>query len=317
MNDIQNKEIINQIELIVKEAQSYVVSTVNIVLLKSYLKIGEIICNSRNVPLNELEKELRPKYGEGFSRRNLARMIIFYKDYSDGATVSPNLSWSHYSELLALENYEERIFYERECSRACWSVRELRRQIKSSLYERVLLGELDAAPKNEPITKDIKENVFLKNPLVFEFLNLKDDFKEKDLENELVRHLKLFLLELGKGFAFIGEQQRIVINNKSYFVDMVFYNTNLKCYVLIELKKGKITNNSIEQLNFYLNYYKKEVNHDSDSDPIGIVLCQDKDDIQIEYALGSISNQIFVRKYLTQLPDKELLKLEIQKLMNK
>lgn len=317
MNGIQNKEIINQIESVVKEAQSYVVSTVNIVLLKSYLKIGEIICDSRNVSLRELERELKPKYGDGFSRRNFSRMIIFFKDYGSGATLSPHLCWSHYCILFSIKNHNERRFYETECDKCLWSVRELDRQIKSSLYERVLLGELDTTPKNELITKDMKENVFLKNPLVFEFLNLKVDFKEKDLENELVKHLKLFLLELGKGFAFIGEQQRILINNKSYFVDMVFYNTNLKCYVLIELKKGKITNNSIEQLNLYLNYYKKEVNQDTDCDPIGIVLCQDKDDIQIEYALGSISNQILVRKYLTQLPDKELLKLEIQKFVNK
>ena len=316
MKEIQNKEIINQIELVVKEAQSYVVSTVNIVLLQSYLKIGEIISKSNPTALRELEKELKPKYGEGFSFSELSRMVKFSKIYSV-ATLWQHLNWSHYKLLIAIKDENERHFYEKACNNSLWSVRELQRQIKSSLYERVLLGELDTTSKNELITKDIQENVFLKNPLVFEFLNIKGDFKEKDLESELVKHLKLFLLELGKGFAFIGEQQRIVINNKSYFVDMVFYNTNLKCYVLIELKKGKITNNSIEQLNLYLNYYKKEVNQGTDCDPIGIVLCQDKDDIQIEYALGAISNQIFVRKYLTQLPDKELLKLEIQKLMNK
>lgn len=313
---IENKEVINQIEKVVKEAQSYVVSTVNTVLLQTYLKIGELLSHQINVSLRDLEKQLRPKYGVGFSRRNLSKMIIFFKDYGSGETLAPHLSWSHYFELLSIKNHNERKFYENECNKCCWNVRELIRQIDSSLYERTLLGQADSTGKlPSKVSEDKSENVFLKNPLVFEFVNLDNNFKEKDLESELVKHLKLFLLELGKGFAFVGEQQRIVVNGKSYYVDLVFYNANLKCYVLIELKKGKVTNNSIEQLNFYLNYYKNEINKENDVDPIGIVLCQDKDDIQVEYALGSISNQIFVRKYLTQLPDKELLRAEIQKFL--
>ena len=312
----ENKEVINQIEKVVKEAQSYVISTVNTVLLQTYLKIGELLSHQINVSLRDLEKQLKPKYGDGFSRRNLSRMIIFYKDYGSGAPLAPHLSWTHYCELISIKDETERKFYENECDKCCWGKRELIRQIKSSLYERTLLGQVDSNNKlSSKISEDKSENIFLKNPLVFEFMELDHNFKEKDLESELIKHLKLFLLELGKGFAFVGEQQRIVVNGKSYYVDLVFYSANLKCYVLIELKKGKVTNNSIEQLNFYLNYYKNEINKENDVDPIGIVLCQDKDDIQVEYALGSISNQIFVRKYLTELPDKELLRAEIQKFL--
>ena len=243
----ENKEVINQIEKVVKEAQSYVVSTVNTVLLQTYLKIGELLSHQINVSLRDLEKQLRPKYGEGFSRWNLSKMIEFYNIYGStekgGWTLSPHLSWSHYCELVSIRDTKERCFYEKECDRHCWSVREFRRQINSSLYERTLLGKVDSTGKlPSRISEDLSENVFLKNPLVFEFVELDHNFKEKDLESELVKHLKLFLLELGKGFAFVGEQQRIVVNGKSYYVDLVFYNANLKCYVLIELKKGNVVN---------------------------------------------------------------------------
>lgn len=313
-----SKNVINEIESVVKDAQGYIVTTVNTVLLQTYLKIGEILSNDTTVSLRELEKELKPKYGEGFSRRNLSRMIIFFKNYGSGATLLPHLSWSHYIVLISIKNDDERKFYEIECNSYYWSQRELIRQIKSSLYERTLLGQLDSNENHlAPTLKADTENIFLKNPLVFEFVKLNKNFSERDLEKELVNNLKSFLLELGNGFSFVSEQYRIVVNSKSYFADLVFYNVILKCYVIIELKKGKITNNSIEQINFYLNYFKKEVNNADDNDPIGIILCQDKDNIQVQYSLGSITNKILVRKYLTYLPDKDLLKKQILKTINK
>lgn len=310
--NLSHKNLVNQIEKIVNESQKFVITTVNTVLLRTYLKIGKALSEETNLSLRDLEKELKPKYGDGFSRRNLSKMIIFYKDYKDGETLSPHLSWSHYFELTSIKNKKERMFYEQECNRCCWSVRELKRQISSSFYERFLLGQAEASAniKTQKINENLKE-LFLKNPLVFEFTKLNKEFSEKDLEIELIKNLKNFLLELGNGFSFVSEQYRIVINSKSYFADLVFYNFILKCYVIIELKKGKITNNAIEQLNFYLNYFKTEVNQNDDNDPIGIVLCQDKDDVQIKYSLGSITNKILIRKYLTCLPDKELLRKEI------
>lgn len=316
--DLLNKNVVNEIEKVVKNAQEYVVSTVNTALLQTYLHIGEILSKQTKVSLRELEKELKPKYGDGFSRRNLSKMILFYQIYKCGETLSPHLNWSHYFELISIKNNEERMFYEQKCSSYCWSVRELKRQISSSLYERTLLGNAESNTKSKKFSiEKTSENVFLKNPLVFEFVKLHSNFSERDLEKELVNNLKSFLLELGNGYSFVSEQYRIVVNSKSYFADLVFYNFILKCYVIIELKKGKITNNSIEQVNFYLNYFKNEVNKEDDNEPIGIILCQEKDDIQVQYSLSSISNQILVKKYLTYLPDKEKLREQIMKRIKK
>ncbi|WP_244956291.1 PDDEXK nuclease domain-containing protein [Gemelliphila palaticanis] len=258
----------------------------------------------------------------GFSKSNLFNMRRFYLTYQKFQTVSGKLSWSHYSELLSISEDSKRSFYERECENSNWSVRELKRQINTSLYERLLLSQgtenknkvLELALKGQEIqsSKDI-----IKDPYVFEFLGIPEEkpILESDLEKALINHIEKFLLELGRGFMFVGSQQRVTLGNTHYYVDMVFYNKILRSYVLIELKTGKLMPEAVGQLNMYLNYYKEEVNDEMDQEPIGIILCTDKDNIQAEYALGGISNTIFASKYNLYIPDKELLEKEARKVI--
>ena len=204
-----------------------------------------------------------------------------------------------------------------------WSVRELKRQIDTSLFERVLLS--DGKSNKEKVLTLAKEGIeikeaqdLMKDPYVFEFLGVPENkpLLEKDLEYKLIRHIEDFLLELGRGFMFVGSQQRITLNNTHYYVDMVFYNKTLRAYVLIDLKMGKLKPENIGQMNMYLNYYNMEVNDEGDNEPIGIILCADKDEIAAEYALGGLNNQIFASKYTLYIPKKEKLIEEVEKLIN-
>ena len=198
----------------------------------------------------------------------------------------------------------------------------MKRQIQTSLFERLLLSSgdenkqkvLDLALKGNEINK---ASDIVKDPYVFEFLGLPEEklVMESDLEKSLMTHIEKFLLELGKGFMYVGTQQRITLGNTHYYVDMVFYNKLLKSYVLIELKTGKLMPEAVGQLNMYLNYYKTEVNDETDHEPIGIILCTDKDSIQAEYALGSLSNQIFASKYTLYIPDREVLEEQVERVL--
>lgn len=250
-------------------------------------------------------------------------MVSFYKKYG-GQTLSSHLSWSHYCELLSISDDAKRHFYERECSNARWSVRELRRQIESSLFERLLLSNgntnkekvLELALKGNEISKP--EDI-IKDPYVFEFVGIPENkpLMENDLQEALIRQIEKFLLELGKGFMFVGTQQRVTYNNIHYYVDMVFYNKILKSYVLIELKTIKLMPEAVGQLNMYLNYYANEINDGGDNPPIGIILCTDKGNVNLEYALGGLNNKIFASKYVTYLPNKEDLIKQVEMVINK
>lgn len=307
MNQLMNNGMIQEIENILLNARNHVSVEVNHTLLKTYMEIGKIIVedavshNSDNdyesKTISYLSKELTKKFGRGFSRANIWNMITFYKEYGSVQTLSERLSWSHYCELLSISDKDKRHFYEIECINAKWSVRELRRQISSSLFERLLLSNgdvnkqkvLDLALKGNKIAnpQDI-----VKDPYVFEFLGLPEDkpVMESDLEEALVRQIEKFLLELGKGFMFVGTQQRVTFGNVHYYVDMVFYNKILKSYVLIELKTIKLMPEAVGQLNMYLNYYAIEVNDEDDNPPIGLILCTDKGNVDMQYALGGLKN---------------------------
>lgn len=246
-------------------------------------------------------------------------MINFYLTYGSVQTLSGQLGWSHYCELLSISDKDKRHFYEVECSNARWSVRELRRQIASSLFERLLLSNgkmnkqevLDLALKGNEI---VKPQDIVKDPYVFEFLGLPEDkpMMESDLEEALVRQIEKFLLELGKGFMFVGTQQRVTFGNVHYYIDMVFYNKILKSYVLIELRTIKLMPEAVGQLNMYLNYYAAEINDENDNPPIGLILCTDKGNVDMQYALGGLSNNIFASKYVTYMPDKEQLIAQVE-----
>lgn len=326
--------IVQEIKSLLFTARSNVARQVNSELLTTYWNIGRIICEHEQTfperadygkqTLKELSKELTKEFGKGFSRSNLQYMRQFYLSYEKCQTVSGKLSWSHYCELLSISDPDKRSFYEKETLHANWSVRELKRQIDSSLFERLLLSRGEAN-QEQVLSLALHGNAIstpadmIRDPYVFEFLGLPEDkpFLESDLERALVQQIEKFLLELGRGFMFVGTQQRVTLNNAHYYVDMVFYNKILRAYVLIELKTTKLTPEAAGQINMYLNYYASEVNDADDNPPIGIILCTDKDSITAEYALGGLSNNIFASRYVLYMPNKEQLIQQVETVLEK
>ena len=332
MNELINNNLVVQIKSLLEASRQRVALEVNTTLLQTYWKIGKIIADDdalhsgdlgyERQSLRQLSRELTSEFGKGFSRSNLSNMRQLYLTHKDVQTLSGQLSWSHYCELLSISDEQRRSFYEKEAVNSAWSVRELRRQIESSLFERLILssGEvnkekvLSLALRGNEISKP--EDI-IRDPYVFEFLGIPEDkpFLESDLERALVLQIEKFLLELGRGFMFVGTQQRVTLGNRHYYVDMVFYNKILRSYVLIELNTTKLMPEAVGQLNMYLNYYASEVNDSDDNPPIGIILCTDKDGIDAEYALGGLSNNLFASKYVFYMPDKQQLISEVEKVL--
>lgn len=326
-------QMVEEIKDIITSSRSKVAYEVNNTMLLAYWNVGKIIVENEqkgNIKaeygkqvMKELSKELRKILGSGFSVSNLFNMRKLYITYPKFQTLSGKLSWSHYCELLSIEDDDERSFYEKECVNSNWSVRELKRQLETSLFERLLLSEgKDNKKKVYELSKvgqtlNTPEDI-LNEPYVFEFLDIKETkpILEKELERKLVRHMEEFLLELGKGFMFVGTQQRITLGNTHYYVDMVFYNKILKCYVLIDLKIGKMKPEYAGQMNMYLNYYNEEINDEFDNKPIGIILCKGKKDVALEYALGGLSNNVFASTYTYYIPKKDELINEALKVLN-
>ena len=326
--------IVQEIKDILDAARSNVARQVNSELLNTYWNIGRIICEyEQTIPeradygkqtLRALSKELTKEFGKGFSRANLYNMRLFYQSYKKVQTVSGKLTWSHFCELLSISDPDKRSFYEKEAINSNWSVRELKRQIESSLFERLLLSRGDAN-KEQVLSLALHGNEIaqpadiIRDPYVFEFLGLPEDkpFMESDLERALVLQIEKFLLELGRGFMFVGTQQRVTFSNHHYYVDMVFYNKILRSYVLIELKTTKLMPEAVGQLNMYLNYYANEVNDPDDNPPIGIILCTDKGNFDVQYALGGLSNQIFASKYVLYMPNKEQLIRQVEAVLER
>ncbi|MDO9153525.1 MAG: PDDEXK nuclease domain-containing protein [Paludibacter sp.] len=310
----------------ISETYSYgfnkAVAAVNSNMIETYWKIGEHIVEFEQggkikaeygkALLPNLSKDLTRSIGKGFSLSNLKRMRQLYVLYSIGATVSHQLSWSIYVELLKINDPLERSFYEKQTIIENWNVRELIRQKQTSLFLRL------AASKNkEGIMQLAKEGLIVKQPTdiirepcVLEFLKIPEPYhlSETDLETRLIDHLQHFLLELGKGFAFIGRQYRIPVGNRNHYVDLVFYHRILKCFVLIDLKKEEAGYEDVGQMNMYLGYFENEENTEGDNPPIGIVLAKEKDDLLVQYAMHNISSQLFVNKYQLYLPNKDELR---------
>ena len=330
--NLVNDNIINEIKDVIINSRNKIAYEVNNTMVLAYWNVGRIIVENEqngNIKaeygrqiLKELSKELRKILGSGFSVSNLQYMRKFYITYPKYQTVSVKLSWSHYCELLSIDNVDERNFYEKECVNSNWSVRELKRQIDTSLFERLLLS--NGKKNKEIVYKLSKEGQTLNNPLdilkepyVFEFLDIKETkpMLEKTLEKKLMKHMEEFLLELGKGFMFVGTQQRVTLGNNHYYVDMVFYNKILKCYVLIDLKVGQMKPEYAGQMNMYLNYYNEEINDEYDNKPIGIILCKSKKEVMMEYALGGLENNVFAKTYTYYIPKKEVLINEVEKVL--
>lgn len=328
------KDLIGQIREIMNTARYNVAREVNNEQILAYWNIGRVIIeheqdNSERAEygkqtLKQLSRVLTKEFGKGFSRSNLQNMRAFYLAYPNCQTLSGKLSWSHYCELLIISDPDRRSFYEKECERSGWSVREMKRQIATSLFERLLLsdGKANKEKVYELATKGqelaVPEDI-VKDPYVFEFLGIPESkpVLESDLEKALVRQIEDFMLELGRGFMFVGTQQRVTLNNTHYYVDMVFYNKELHAYVLIELKTVKLMPEAVGQLNMYLNYYVAEVNEPGDNPPIGIILCTDKDNVSAEYALGGLSNNIFASTYTYVIPEKEKLIAQVEAVLEK
>jgi predicted nuclease of restriction endonuclease-like (RecB) superfamily len=324
--------LVAEIRTIMDTARVNVSREVNTTMLNTYWQIGRtIVEREQNGSLKaqygekllpELSKHLTKELGRGYSRSNLYNMRELYLQYPKIQTASGKLTWSHYLELLAVQDKNARAFYEQECVNSKWSVKELNRQIGTSLFERLLLSDCKAnkekvfALANEGISMSHPEDM-LKQPYVFEFLGVPENkpMLEKDLEAKLIRHIEDFLLELGRGFMYVGSQQRVTIGNTHYYVDMVFYNKILKAYVLIDLKMGDLRIEHAGQMNAYLNYYQIEVNDESDNPPVGIILCKTSKDVVAEYALGGLSNQVFASSYVYYIPDKETLISEVKSLL--
>jgi predicted nuclease of restriction endonuclease-like (RecB) superfamily len=278
---------------------------------------GKVRAEYGKALLANLSRDLTLLHGKGFSRSNLVYMRLFYLEYPISQTPSDLLSWSHYVELLRIDDKLERSFYEQQAVRERWSVRELQRQKKSSLFLRLAAGkDKDAILKLASQGQIIEQpRDLLRDPFVFEFLKIPEphSLSETDLEGRLCDHLQPFLLELGKGFTFVGRQYRITINNTHYHVDLVFYHRILRCFVLIDLKLDDLQHYDIGQMNLYLGYFAAEENVEGDNPPIGIILTRHKDELLVEYATYGMNSQLFVQKYQLYLPEREELRREIER----
>jgi len=334
--DVKNKlskqpffYLIQNIKDVIKKARYNAFNAVNTEMLKAYFEIGRKIVEEEQKGekraeygeklIDILSQELMNEFNKGFDVTNLRRMRRFYQTYTKWETVSPKLTWSHYSELIKIEDETKRKYFEKYAVSENLSVRELKRQMYSLHYERLLMSKDKKAlieyEKNGSIPNKSEE--LIKDPYVLEFLDLdeKNVYSEKELETKILDDLQKFLLELGQGFSFVARQKRFTIDNDHFYIDLLFYNIYLKCYLIIELKTAKFRHEDAGQMNFYLNYIKKELNKENDNEPIGIVLCTEKDNVQAEYATLGISNKLFVSKYQLYLPTKERLEREVRKLL--
>jgi predicted nuclease of restriction endonuclease-like (RecB) superfamily len=309
-------------------ARKIAVHAVNQTMVVSYFEIGRIIVSEEQNGkeraeygkriLKELSLKLTNEFGKGYSQRNLEQMRQFFLTYSKAQTVSAEfrLSWSHYLMLMRIDNERERQFYEIESIENSWSLRELQRQFDSALFERLALsrdkdGVRRLAEKGQ-IIKSAKDT--LKDPYVLEFLGLPEAtrYSETELEQKLIDKLEHFLLELGKGYTFVGRQVRFTFDDKHFRVDLVFYNRLLQCFVLIDLKIGEISHQDLGQMQMYVNYYDRFVKLENENKTIGIVLCKKKNDTLVEITLPENNEQIFASKYETVLPSKKELKQLIE-----
>ena len=267
--------------------------------------------------LKELSKQMTHDFGKGFTVTNLKYMRQFYLTFPNGHALRDELSWTHYRLLMKVENGNAREFYMQEAVKAGWSTRQLERQINTFFYERLLSSKNKEKVAAEIQTSEVAKTPedIIRDPYVLEFLglNLNDDFYESNLEQALITHLQKFLLELGRGFSFVARQKRITFDGRHFWIDLVFYNYILKCFVLIDLKVGDLTHQDLGQMQMYVHYYERELMNEGDNPPIGIVLCADKSESVVKYTLPENETQIFASKYKLYLPSEEELLQELRR----
>ena len=318
--DNQINHIFDNIKELVISSRNKVYSVVNTEMLNLYWNIGKVImdiqqgderANYGDYVLEKLSEKLTTEFGKGFSKRNLERMRKFYIYFPIATTLSSQLSWSHYLELLKIEEEPKRKFYMHECINSRWSVRELQRQRDSLLYERLLLSAdkkkiLELSEKGQ-VLRNSKDLV--KDPFVLEFLGIKENtrYLESDLEKNILEHLKEFLLELGKGFTYVGNQVRLTLEEDHFYPDLVFYNRLLKCFVIIDLKIGKVTHQDIGQMQMYVHYYDREIKQEEENSTVGILLSTTKNETVVKYTLPEDNKNIFSTTYQLHLPTEQEL----------
>jgi predicted nuclease of restriction endonuclease-like (RecB) superfamily len=316
-----------RIKTILSEARAGAYRAINAAMVAAYWEIGRVIIEQQQQGqpraeygkglLVELSQRLTTDFGRGFDRTNLQQMRAFYLAYQIRDALRRELSWTHYRLLLRVEKPEARAFYEAETVNSRWSTRELERQIHSLLFERLALsrdreGVLALAEKGHEIQQP---SDLIKDPYVLEFTGLPQSrrYLESDLEQALIGKLREFLLELGKGFAFMARQQRITLDGQHYWIDLVFYNRLTRSFVLIDLKVGALTHQDLGQMQMYVNYYQREITAPDENPPVGIVLCTDKSEAVVRYTLPEDNQQIFASRYKLYLPTETELAAELQR----
>ena len=327
MFEVISVEFYDNVKKIINESRKHVVTYVNTTMLFTYWNIGKMIIEEQggsskakygNKLIAELSKQMTLDFGKGFDERNLRKMRQFYLMYPIWDSVRPELTWTHYRTLIRIEEQYIRSFYMEEAIKGDWSVRQLERQIDTCAYSRVIAynSEVEKFENIEEVNDVLKydPNTVIKDPYMLEFLGLDNNAKylEKELEDALITHLQKFLQELGRGFCFVARQKRISFDNEHYFIDLVFYNSILKCYVVIDLKTEKLSHEALGQIDMYRNYYDQEVKMPDDNPTIGLLLVTKQDTLVAKYSSIYKDQNIFVSKYMTYMPTEE----ELSKVIN-
>lgn len=335
MNDVEKnnqtdasavrQSLIQDVRQIIETARANAVRSVDFCRVQMYWHLGQRIFEEEQhgkeradygtYLTRNLAKLLEPEYGSGFGVRQLELARQFYRTYPIANTLRSQLNWSQYRRLIQIEDPDKREYYELESVNGGWTARETERQINSMLYERLLLSnekeKVLAVARNQRIPESPTE--VIKDPMVLEFLGLerKAAYYEKDLESAIISHIAEFLLEMGKGFSFVARQKRILLEDDEFFADLVFYNRLLRCFVVVELKTGKLTHQDLGQLQMYVNYYDRCEKQEDENPTIGILLCSDKNDTVVKMALPENNSTILASKYQLYLPTTEQLIKEI------
>jgi len=321
-------DLVTQIATQVEQARQHVRQAVNTAMVESYWQIGHMIVeheqhgNSRaeygQQQLSQLSQQLTERLGKGFDVTNLRNMRRFYLAFPIQDAVRLELGWTHYRALLRVDNPNARQWYLQEAIHHSWSARALERQISTLYYERLLASQDRAVVEQEaqtntiPLQETVKD--YLRDPYILDFLNLQDKtYQESELENAIIGNLQQFLLELGKGFAFVERQQRIRFDDEDFYIDLVFYNFKLKCFLLIDLKLGKLKHQDIGQMDTYVRLYDEQRKGADDNPTIGLVLCSEKSEAIVKYSILADQRHLFAAKYLPYLPSEEELKRELER----
>lgn len=320
----QIEDVYRQVRGYVVHAQQKVYKAVNSAMVEAYWQIGKAVheaCGENDRAaygkqvLKILSERLTAEFGRGFSISALRTMRQFYYTFPIQHTLCVELSWSHYRLLMRVQDEDARNFYTEEAAKSGWSVRQLQRQINTMYYQRMLASQdkQSVAAEIETTVPKPEYEKIVKDPYVLEFLDLpkNEHFYESDIEQALIDHLQKFLLELGRGFSFVARQKHFNVEGRHFYIDLVFYNYILKCFVLIDLKTEDLTHQDIGQMQMYVNYYTREQMNEGDNPPIGILLCADKSDMLVRYTLPEGNTQIYASKYMAYMPSEEELKREL------